>query len=86
MVTPWAGCPPPSSLATSLRQLLDTNDYKAHVSRKLIPDSIIILSETFLAHFVNSPLLQIKKQFTVTLKFGNERLSKYYLQHTNVTI
>ena len=61
-------------------------NHKAHISRNLIPDSIFILFVTFLAHFLNGPLQQIKKQFTVTFKFRNERLSNYYLQNTNVTI
>ena len=56
------------------------------MNRNFIPDSIFILFQTFLVHYVNGPPQQIKKQFTVTLKFGNERLSKYYLQNTNVRI
>ena len=56
------------------------------ISRNLIPDSIFISSVTFSAHFLYGPLQQIKKQLTVTLKFRNERLSKYYRQNTNVTI
>ena len=52
-------------------------NHKAHISRNLIPDSMFILFVTFSAHFLYGPLQQIKKQFTVTLKFRNERLSKY---------
>ena len=63
-----------------------TINHKAHISRNLIPDSIFISSVTFSAHFLYGPLQQIKKQLTVTLKFRNERLSKYYRQNTNVTI
>ena len=61
-------------------------NHKAHISRNFIPDSIFILFETFLAHFLNGSLQQIKKQFTITLKFRNKRLSKYYRQNTNATI
>ena len=39
------------------------------MSRNFISDSIFILFETFSAHFLNGPLQQIKKQFTVTYKF-----------------
>ena len=60
--------------------------HKAHFSRNFIPNCIFIVLETFSSHFLNGPLQQIKKQFTVTLKFRNERLSKYYLQNTNVTL
>ena len=42
-------------------------NHKAHISRNFIPDSIFILFETFSVHFLNGPLQQIKKQFTVTL-------------------
>ena len=74
------------SLFIKKLQLLIFLNHKTHISRNLIPDSIFILSVTFSAHFLYGPLQQIKKQFTVTLKFRNETLSKYYRQNTNVAI
>ena len=69
-------------------RLRGVNSFKlqSEYNQKLFPDRNLISGETFLAHFLNGPLQQTKKQFTVTLKFRNERLSKYYWQNVNVTI
>ena len=57
---------------------------KAQFSKNFSSDSILFLFETFLAHFLNGPFQQNKKQLTVILKFRNERLSKHFLPNTSM--